>query len=99
QLARRCLDSILKHCDRSVYQLMVGANEGRTRTKRYLQRLLQHAAIDRLILSPVNLHKCPMMRRMFKGLASEFVWWFDDDSHVIDESALIRRLEQAGMDS
>ena len=99
QLARRCLDSIFKHCDRSLYRLVVGANEVGARTKRYLQRLHQCGAIDRLILSPVNLHKCPMMRCMFKGLTNEFVWWFDDDSHVIEKTALTRRLEQARMDS
>jgi hypothetical protein len=37
-------------------------------------------AIDQLIQSPVNLNQCPMMRRMFAKVETEYIWWFDDDS-------------------
>lgn len=95
QLARRCIDSILRHCDRDFYRLIVGANAVGTETKKYLEDLHQRGVIDELILSPVNLNKNPMMRLMFQRVHSEFIWWFDDDSSVTSDSALQNRLEMA----
>jgi hypothetical protein len=95
QLARRCLESILTHCERPLYQLVVGANQVCPETQHYLMGLRGQGAIDHLILSPTNLHKCRMMRRMFEGINSEFIWWFDDDSYVTDARALRERLGHA----
>ncbi len=95
QLARRCLESVRAHCKRDLYQLVVGANAVCAETERYLREWHENRAIDRLILSPVNLHKSRMMRRMFEELATEFVWWFDDDSYVTDPRALGERLGTA----
>jgi GT2 family glycosyltransferase len=36
-----------------------------------------------------------MMRRMFEGIDTEFIWWFDDDSYVFEAAALPGRLEIA----
>ena|SRR2546425_732438 len=88
RLAERVLESIRCRCPRSEYRLVVGANSVGVETLRYIQSLETKGAIERLIVSPVNLYKCPMMRRMFAGIESEFIWWFDDDSYVSEPNAL-----------
>ncbi len=95
RLARRCINSIVRHCERPLYRLIVGANAVSAETMKYLHDLRQREAIDELILSPENLNKNPMMRLMFERVRSEFIWWFDDDSFVVSDSALKDRLEIA----
>lgn len=95
QLARRTIESIRQHCERSAYRLVVGANAVSDATRAYLEGLAADGAIDRLIVSPENLNKCPMMRRMLEGVETEFFWWFDDDSYVISPEALPNRLRTA----
>lgn len=93
RLIRRCLESIRRHCRRAAFRLVVGANEPSPRTLRYLLKLRREGFIDRLHISPVNLNKNPMMRRMFQGgIETEFVWWFDDDGYLQRRTALPRRL-------
>ncbi len=95
-LVRSCLDSLQRNCRRSEYYLVVGANAPSTRTLRLLERRYRDGSIDRLHLSPVNLNKSPMMRRMFAaGIESEFVWWFDDDVFVEHPMALRARVAVA----
>jgi GT2 family glycosyltransferase len=96
-LARRCLESILHFCDHSLYRLVVGANAVGAETQSLLTSLHKSGAIDRLIVSPRNLFKNPMMRLMFEGVATEFIWWFDDDSYITDARALSARLQFARM--
>ncbi len=88
ELAKRCLSSILHYLDRDHYHLVVGANAVGERTEAYLETLHAQGKIDRLIKSPININKCPMMRRMFELIDTEFVWWLDDDSSIVGESAL-----------
>ncbi len=95
ELARRALSSIFKHCRREEYDLVVGANEPCAATERLLRESKAMGHIDRLIVSAVNLNKNPMMRRMFRGITTEFIWWLDDDSHLTDRRALARRLAAA----
>jgi hypothetical protein len=64
-------------------------------TRDYLRDLKSEGAIDRLVVSRSNLNKCPMMRRMFDDIDSEFVWWFDDDSHITAPEALPDRIQLA----
>lgn len=87
RLARRVIESIRKFCPRSDYELVVGANAVGAETHDYLAAQLSAGGVDHLISSRVNLNKCPMMRRMFERVNSEFVWWFDDDSHVTSPDA------------
>jgi hypothetical protein len=94
-LARRTLESIRFHCVRSEYRLVVGANAVCRETRDYLRQLESDGSIDRLILSPSNLNKCPMMRKMFDDIDSEFVWWFDDDSYITVPEALPDRIRRA----
>jgi hypothetical protein len=91
-LAERCLESIRRCCERSLYRLIFGANAVGQETRQYLKERLEAGDVDRLHLSDVNLNKCPMMRRMFVDVDTEFIWWFDDDSYVVGPEALPRRL-------
>ena len=95
QLARRAIESIRMHCVRSDYNLVVGANAVCQETREYLDAAYAEGAIDRLIVSDRNLHKCPMMASMFEAIDTEFIWWFDDDSYVTDGDALPKRLRIA----
>lgn len=91
-LARRVLSSIMAHCDRGQYHLIVGANAISPTTESYVRQLHAEGAIDRLEISPKNLNKCPMMRRMLDGITTPYIWWFDDDSHIVAPNALTDRL-------
>ncbi|MEI9897264.1 MAG: glycosyltransferase family A protein [Chthoniobacter sp.] len=95
ELARRCLESILSHCPRTDYRLLVGANAPGERTKNYLASLEAAGAIDILISSADNINKCPMMRRLFEQVQTEYIWWFDDDSWINDPHAFARWLNAA----
>ena len=88
RLARQAIGSIQRYCPRAEYQLVVGANAVGEETSAYLEAQSNAGNVDRLILSPVNLNKCPMMRRMFEHVTTEFIWWFDDDSYVVAPDAL-----------
>jgi hypothetical protein len=91
-LAFRVVESVRRHCLRKRYRLILGGNALGARTRRYVERLRDAGEIDELILSPTNLNQCPMMRRMFVKVRTEFVWWFDDDSYVTEAGALERWL-------
>lgn len=91
-LARQVVDSIVSRCERAQYHLVVGCNACCDETLQYLQSVEQ---IDRLIVSQDNINKCPMQRKMFEQIDTEFVWWFDDDSWIDDERSLQMRLEIA----
>ena len=94
-LARQAIESIRRHCPRPEYQLRVGANAVGDETRAYLERLETAGEVDQLIMSPVNINKCPMMRRMFERVDTDFVWWFDDDSYVTEPRAWSEWVEAA----
>ncbi len=96
RLAARVLDSIRLHCPRSEYRLVVGANAVCEQTRVDLEARRSRGETDHLIVSESNLNKCPMMRRMFEVVDTEFIWWFDDDSRVTAPDALSQWLEAAG---
>jgi GT2 family glycosyltransferase len=56
-------------------------------TLAFLQSLERAGEIDELVVQRDNLNKCPMMRRMFEHVETELIWWFDDDSYIIDPAA------------
>lgn len=95
RLARRCIGSIRRHCPRDQYRLIVGANAVGEDTHKYLSRLADQGHIDITHISESNINKCPMMRRMFADIDTEFIWWFDDDSYIVHPQAFERRLEIA----
>ena len=94
-LARQVIDSIRTHCPRPAYKLIVGANAVREETREYLDVLETGGEIDHLVASPRNLNKVPMMREMFRKVETEFIWWFDDDSYIVEPSAFDRWLSTA----
>jgi Glycosyltransferase like family 2 len=99
RLAQRALESILGHCPRWQYRLIVGANAVSAETEAYLKSLQAKGEIDQLIVSPVNLNKCPMMRRMFDRVETEFIWWFDDDSYILGPHPLPQWFGRAQADA
>ena len=61
RLAKRVIESIRRNCPRADYRLVLGANAVCGATLDYLKGLQKSGEIDRLIVSPANLGKCPMM--------------------------------------
>ena len=90
RLARRALDSIRLNCAHGDYKLVVGANSVCEETECLLNGRYEAKDIDRLIVSPTNLSKCPMMRRMFTEIDTEYIWWFDDDSYIEEPGAMFQ---------
>ena len=54
RLARRAIESVHVHCQRSHYRLIVGANAAGRETLSYLESLEAIGGIDRLVISDVN---------------------------------------------
>jgi GT2 family glycosyltransferase len=95
QLARRVVESIRRFCPRSEYELVVGADVVCEETQTYLESRRAAGDVDVLIRSAANVNKCPMMRRMFAAVKTEFIWWFDDDSQVTSPDAMAQWMEAA----
>lgn len=94
-LIQRCIESIQKCCDRSQYQLIVGANAVSDETRSYLEQCRQDKVIDDIIWRDENINKCPMMALMFEKVTTKYIWWFDDDSYVCRKDALEKRVNMA----
>jgi GT2 family glycosyltransferase len=94
-LARQVLESIRTNCPRPGYELIVGANAVCVETEQYLRQLESTGEIDRLVFSEGNLNKSPMMREMFRHVQTDFIWWFDDDSYIVDPGVFERWLAVA----
>ena len=92
-LISRCLNSIRDNCERSQYRLIVGMNAVCKETEQLLESWLASGDIDFLCSAPRNINKCPMMRRMFERVNTEFIWWFDDDSYITAKDALPRLID------
>jgi len=88
-LARQAIEPIITKCDKQQYQLFVACNACCDETLEYVNSIDQ---IDRKFRSDLNINKCPMQRQMFDQVDTEFIWWFDDDSFIVDDDALSRRL-------
>src|SRR5437870_4630398 len=95
RIAKRVLVSILANCPRAEYRLAVGANAVCQETLGLLRTLRKAGEIDRLVVSSRNINKCPMMRRLFAEVETEFIWWFDDDSFILEPTALADWLQLA----
>lgn len=89
-LAERCLSSIINNFDKNKYILRVGLNKVCDLTSNYVHCLKE---VDDIYISRKNIHKVGMWRRMAKDIETEWVMWFDDDSHVVDPKALDQRIE------
>lgn len=90
-LARRCLASICTNCPGlTAKSLRIGMNAVGSETEEYVNSLVAAGVVseENLWRSPTNLHKYPLMRRMFYGdsqhapIHTKYVMWFDDDSFI-----------------
>jgi hypothetical protein len=95
RLAQQALESIRENCPRAQCRLVAGANAVSAETEAYLRSRQAKGEIDQLVLSPTNLNKCPMMRQMVDKVETEFIWWFDDDSYILEPGAVSQWLEVA----
>jgi len=77
-LISRCISTILGNFNRNLYELRVGCNDCPSRVINFLNNV----NIDKLIISKNNLYKNGMMKHLYTDISSEYVFWFDDDSHV-----------------
>jgi SAM-dependent methyltransferase len=82
-------------CPKGQYKLIVGANAINEETRSYLVTMKKRKWIHELIISEKNLNKCPMMRKMFQNIDTKYIWWFDDDSYIIQPDAFDQRLKMA----
>ena len=88
-------ESIRRWCPRSQYRLAVGANAIGPDTRAYLDTSQAQGATDCFVESRKNLNKCPMMRLLFEQVETEYIWWFDDDSYLVDSGAFRAWLDTA----
>lgn len=83
-LAKRCIDSIVKTVDLNHIDLRIGGNKLGSATMDYLQTV----PANKLYLHTENDKKYPVMREMFWDpdfpIRTPYVVWFDDDAHVVD---------------
>lgn len=84
ELASRCLNSILPN---DGIPVIVGMNACSEATGTYVEELRKRFPTQvSVVKSATNIHKYPMMRRMFYGPGSAIrtthVAWFDDDSYL-----------------
>lgn len=90
QLAKRSIGSIVAAMPHATVpvRLVLAGNAVCDETRTYLRSVVEagHAAARDLYLSPENIHKYPMMRRIFHDperlITTPFVMWFDDDSYI-----------------
>lgn len=88
-LGHRCINSIAEEC-REVFprDVRVGLNQVCNRTSIYVDALVEQGWLlpKNVYRSAENIHKYPMMRRMFydpdNPIETKYVMWFDDDSFV-----------------
>jgi len=84
ELAKRCIDSILRYVPPNCIDLRVACNECCPETLQYVR----DQPITRVYVNPVNKLKYPVMREMFwdqqTPIETSHVIWFDDDSFVVD---------------
>lgn len=94
-LLARCLQSVILNCPREKVEVFVGFNAPSHATDVVAADYLAKGHIDRVFRSELNRNKCPAMRDMFAEVVTPFIWWFDDDSHIVEPSAFYRWMDAA----
>lgn len=88
-LHRRIITSIVKNTSKEDYKLLVGCNEVCQPILDWLSGSTILSEIDHeVMIEPQNIYKYPFMRKMFEKVDTDWVVWFDDDSHVEDSNWL-----------
>ena len=87
-LARRCIESVRQFVPRDEYLLRIGLNACCRETLQYVDSLSRDLPIDLIVRSDRNIHKYPMMRKMFwdKPIETEWIVWFDDDTYILSDA-------------
>lgn len=93
-LALRCLNSIYSNLDASLFKLRYAFNEVSERSKKSVISFLEDKPnVERVYEADPQVYKYPMMRRMFHDpdapITTDWIMWFDDDSHVLDRNWII----------
>lgn len=94
ELLERSVSSVLDYCPAQKIQLIVGANAPSARSEAFLS-VLERSKNATVLRSEDNINKCPMMSKMFDRVESPLIWWFDDDSHIVEPSAFDRWTDAA----
>ena len=83
ELAQRCIRSIYKTVDPSIFEMRIGMNAVSEEVANWVNTEIVPKGNVTLYTSTKNIRKYPKMREMFWNepqLATEYVMWFDDDS-------------------
>ena len=88
ELAQRCIESVRRFVPRDEYLLRIGLNACCRETLQYVDSVSQDLPIDLIVRSHRNIHKYPMMRKLFwdKPIETEWVVWFDDDTYILSDA-------------
>jgi hypothetical protein len=93
-LVQRCLRSLWSTLPNELCEIVVAANAPSQESRHWLEEIFNQQRVDRLLLSERNLYKCPMLGHVLNVARGDYLWWFDDDSHVTDPGAFARWWEQ-----
>jgi len=87
ELHVRCLTAIKHTTPPEAHNLIIGCNAVSQDTLNWIKKNLPSAVV---INEPSNIHKYPLMRKMFDKVKTEWVVWFDDDSYPVKREWLSR---------
>lgn len=84
QLAERFLASLYRHTSPASFVLRIGLNEVLPSTVSLVAEYAARFGNIEIFAEPENTFKSPLMRRMFteRPLSTDWVIWFDDDTHL-----------------
>lgn len=85
RMAQRVINSPLRRLGENGVEFRFGMNAVGSATREFVREAVKASFADALVIdSHENIHKYPMMRRLFydKPLASDYLMWFDDDSCI-----------------
>lgn len=84
KLAERFLTSLYRHTDPRVFTLRAGLNEVAPETASLFAQYSRRFGNIETFEESRNIFKNPLMRRMFteRPITTEWVIWFDDDTHL-----------------
>lgn len=93
-LALRCLKSIYKYFDPSLFKLRFAMNEPSKQARKMIMSFLEDKPnVEKIYEATPQIYKYPMMRRMFhdkeKPIDTKWIMWMDDDSHIASRNWIL----------
>jgi len=87
-LARRCIESVKRFVPNDECVLRIAMNSCCAETLQYVSEIQDSMPVELVIRSDVNIHKYPIMRKLFwdTRIDSDWIIWFDDDTHIISDT-------------